>query len=341
MDRFFARNTGSVNPPIPPDPSDPLQPLGVEGWSRFYNFGSGVDGGGSGEFVEFTDFDALWDDLRATEAPKNYLYTGPDTVLDDVDYRSNGRSHKRIKASNGQTLEGGTLRFDGGENIILDNFRRYKSFNDLIRILGTVGMVLKNLDLDGGAFFNGTEWVYPTLDGNLDITQEADLITVLNCKIRNGNRTHLVGASDSEIGDRGKLRVTTTGCLFVDNGSRQPAGRFTQYDLVNCYMTTPNRSGRITKGITPSIESKINIRSCFFEDMRRVVEETFTGTPGEYYLEDVQKVNIDNSDTGPVSPTRLWTYPDLNGQYYDVPLLGSSEAKTYCLSSLVGPQIIV
>lgn len=352
MTKFFARKESFI--PIPPDPPiipNPLEPFGIEGWARFYNGGTGVIGGGEETMTEYSDFDALWEALRTDGSTtyKNYLYTGPDVVLSNYttagypEYRSNGRSNKGIYGL-GQELKGGTLRFDYGENVIIQNFRITESPNDLLRILGTVGMVINFMDLDGGAYFDEELgiWVYPTGDGNLDITTEADLITFMNSKIRRGDKAHLVSASSEAYSDRGKLRITTNGCLFENNLQRQPNVRFSQYDLVNSFQTSPLRA-LFQKCIQPGRECKVNVRGVWFEDLNQVVGLNNGTVPGEIWFGEHTRVNIDNADTSNVtqSPTRLWTYPDLNGQPYDVPILNSADAKAYCLSSNVGCQIVV
>jgi pectate lyase len=347
MTKFIARkNTGGVVPPIPPDPPTPSERMDVEGWARFYNFGAGVDGGGTATIVEFDDLDEIYADIAASgSTPKRYRYTGTDLTYSQAlkkTFRINSRTNKSIIGI-GQEIKGAEFRFDPSENIIFDNFRITESWEDLIRIRFTTGMIVRNMDLDGGSFWNGSSWVYPNVDGTIDITDESDLVTVMNTIIRNSDKTNLVSSSDTSISDRGKLRVTFNGVRFENNVQRTPLIRFGKYDMVNCFVTFPaeNRPGT-QKSIVPSTESQVIVRGTSFKDLRRVCEAPASpAIVGEVWFGTTNRTDISLSDTVTPASSRLWEYPTLGGSYYDVPLLTPSEAETYCTSDKVGTLPIV
>ena len=310
--------------------------LNVEGWAKYYNFGVGVDGGGKSKLVSFNNFDELWNDYVSTPSstPKNYLYTGPDIkgTIPEYRYTKNNRSIYGL----GQEITDTTLRFDPGENIILHNFRLHHSPNDLLRIRSVTGMVISNMDLDGGAYWDGAMWIYPTLDGSLDISTQSDLITVMDTIIRNSDKTSLISSSDTAYDDRGKLRVTFNGVYFLNNVQRTPLVRFGLIDLVNCFVTCPNRGTRAQKSIQASTESKVIVRGVSFKDLRKVSQRPSSGVPGEVWFGDVSRVNIVHPDDMASSPNRVWYYPPLNGVEYDVPTMTPQAAELYCLSNNVG-----
>ncbi|KAL8145738.1 putative pectate lyase 21 [Apium graveolens] len=73
-------------------------------------------------------------------------------------------------------------------------------------------------------------------DGLIDITRESTDITVSRCYFTNHDKTMLIGADPSHIGDR-CIRVTIHHCFFDGTRQRQPRVRFGKVHLYNNYTT--------------------------------------------------------------------------------------------------------
>ncbi|KAJ8754189.1 hypothetical protein K2173_002088 [Erythroxylum novogranatense] len=71
-------------------------------------------------------------------------------------------------------------------------------------------------------------------DGLIDITRESTDITISRCHFSQHNKTILIGANSSHIGDR-CIRVTIHHCFFDGTGQRHPRVRFAKVHLYNNY----------------------------------------------------------------------------------------------------------
>lgn len=80
--------------------------------------------------------------------------------------------------------------------------------------------------------------IYQVHDGELDITNGSDLVTVSWNRFTEHDKTMLIGSSDSgstATGDRGKLRATLHHNVFDRVGQRAPRVRFGQVHVYNNY----------------------------------------------------------------------------------------------------------
>ena len=104
--------------------------------------------------------------------------------------------------------------------------------------------------IDHSSFQDGPETVekyfgrkYEHRDGLVDITNEADYITISYSTFENHNKTMLIGSSDSKISDEGKLHVTLHHNYFHDVVQRLPRVRFGQVHVYNNYFASDSTNG--------------------------------------------------------------------------------------------------
>jgi pectate lyase len=106
--------------------------------------------------------------------------------------------------------------------------------------------------------------LYQVHDGQLDITNASDFVTVSWNRFENHDKVMLIGSSDSATADRGKLRVTLHHNLFEDVGQRAPRVRFGQVHVYNNYYKIGNAENYVYSwGV--GIESAIYAENNFFK----------------------------------------------------------------------------
>lgn len=99
--------------------------------------------------------------------------------------------------------------------------------------------------IDHSSFQDGPETVekyfgrkYEHRDGLLDITNQADYITISYSTFENHNKAMLIGSSDSRVADEGKLHVTLHHNYFHNVVQRTPRVRFGQVHIYNNYFAS-------------------------------------------------------------------------------------------------------
>ena len=104
--------------------------------------------------------------------------------------------------------------------------------------------------IDHSSFQDGPETVekyfgrkYEHRDGLVDITNEADYITISYSTFENHNKTMLIGSSDSKISDEGKLHVTLHHNYFHNVVQRVPRVRYGQVHMYNNYFASDTTNG--------------------------------------------------------------------------------------------------
>lgn len=116
-------------------------------------------------------------------------------------------------------------------------------------------------------------------DGNLDITKQSDYVTVSWCEFyytfdSGHNFSNLIGSSDTDTADRGKLRQTwhhnwwSTLCK-----ERMPRVRFGQVHLYNNYYAAPANNYNIGVGV----ESQIRVENNYWESQNNAWKDYYTG----------------------------------------------------------------
>src|SRR4051812_47844195 len=80
-------------------------------------------------------------------------------------------------------------------------------------------------------------------DGLLDVTNNADLITVSWNEFRDHDKVNLIGSSNTRLTDRGTLRATFHHNLYENVGQRTPRVRFGDVHVYNNYYVEPDAAG--------------------------------------------------------------------------------------------------
>lgn len=195
----------------------------------------------------------------------------------------------------------------GASGVKLKNLSTSASSSGIFKLSGCTDMIIRNLkfegpgakDVNGGdnlSILNSNRiWVdhcnfEDGLDGNLDITNGSNYITVTYCKfsylkppINAGGGaspdhrfSNLVGNSDNSTSDPGKLKVTYARCWWAAGcRERMPRVRFGQVHVVNCYFNCSGNSECVAAGK----QADIRIEKCYFngvDDPIKQKSSTFT-----------------------------------------------------------------
>ncbi len=99
-------------------------------------------------------------------------------------------------------------------------------------------------------------------DGLLDITRQSDLVTVSWCHFAHHDKTMLIGSSDNQAEDAGRLRVTLHHNLWERCNERTPRVRFGQLHVANNLFLAPDASRygySLGLGLRAQIVSEANV----------------------------------------------------------------------------------
>lgn len=119
-------------------------------------------------------------------------------------------------------------------------------------------------------------------DGLIDITRQSTDITISRCHFAQHDKTMLIGADPSHVGDR-CIRVTIHHCFFDGTKQRHPRVRFGKVHLYNNY--TRNWS---VYAVCASVESQVYSQCNIYEAGKK--KKTF-----EYYTEKAADKDVPRS----------------------------------------------
>jgi pectate lyase len=251
-------------------------------------FAASVTGGEGGTTVTVENFSQLQDELPANNTDKKIIIVkGTITFDGQLDLR--GIKNKTIIGFPGTTFENmnedvatseddkkaaikktGILLVYNCENIVIRNIT-FKSAgacdfnaNDNLCIQGSQNIWVDHCDFQDG------------VDGNLDIVNGSDNVSVTWCRFRyllnprghgyggssdDHRFTSLIGNGDSQAGDEGKLNTTFVNCWW-DNGckERMPRVRFGKVHTLNCLYSSDNTNYCVGGGY----KSNVYIEKCAF-----------------------------------------------------------------------------
>jgi pectate lyase len=103
---------------------------------------------------------------------------------------------------------------------------------------------------------------YQVHDGQVDITNGADLVTLSFNRFTNHDKTMLIGSTNTPGVDVGRLRVTLHHNVFDENVQRLPRVRFGQVDVYNNYYRIPGEPFEYAWGV--GVQSAIYAQNNFF-----------------------------------------------------------------------------
>ncbi|SFE50659.1 pectate lyase [Chitinophaga sp. CF118] len=223
------------------------------------------------------------------------------------------------------TLEGpGAYDTDGWDNMTLDNST--------------------NIWVDHCEFQDG-------MDGNLDIKNAADYVTVTWCKFiynkaptpggPGGSDDHrfsdLFGSSDGATGDRGKLRVTMQHCWWAQGcKERMPRVRFGKVHMVNNLFNSTVAS----KCVTAGFEADLLVESNVFENVSNSIttmDNTFTAVTSRNNIFTNTSGDTTNSGTAFTPPYTLTITPAANVKSLVMASAGATLTSPSCDSAATTP----
>jgi uncharacterized repeat protein (TIGR02543 family) len=232
------------------------------------------------------------------------------------------------------TFEGpGAYDTDGWDNMVIDNST--------------------NIWIDHCEFQDG-------MDGNLDIKNAADFITVTWCKFiynkapipdgPGGSDDHrfsnLFGSGDGATGDRGHLRVTMQNCWWAQGcKARMPRVRFGKVHIVNNLFNSTVASQCVMAGF----EADLLVESNVFENVNTPIDKmdnTFTAITARNNTFTNTTGNATGSGTAFTPPYTLSITPVANvksevmtsaGATLSSPSCDNTTPVTYTLSTMAAP----
>lgn len=171
---------------------------------------------------------------------------------------------------------------DVGSEVSVRSYKTISGINTCSTILGRIriasgahDVVIKNLNItnpnEDGITIRNAKYVFVTnctiydcADGCIDVTVESDFVTISSCrfyyeKVTFHKFVNLIGASDDNITDRGKLHVTFHNNWW-DRGctSRMPRVRFGSVHIYNNYFSCSGNNYCSRSGKEGSIFSEYN-----------------------------------------------------------------------------------
>ncbi len=119
-------------------------------------------------------------------------------------------------------------------------------------------------------------------DGNFDIKNAADKITVTWCKFTYTNKSkdhefsNLIGSSDGATDDAGKLNITFQYCWWENVVERMPRVRFGKVHVANCYYN----SRIVNMGcITAGKDGNVRVERNYFDGVKNPLDgDKFSGS---------------------------------------------------------------
>lgn len=314
--------------------------------------GSGVSNAStaSGTGGSFIKYDANGDTVKVNGVPQYYVIDEEGEYLTRKTLVEKGWESKKKQKAYDEDPENNPAPTSQDRKNIKFLLTEYYKKSGIFYIQGCENIIIRNLcfvgpgSVDVGgvdlvSVINTTThaWVdhcefIDGQDGNFDITNESDFITVSWCHFHYTDRsyvhqnTNLVGSSDSKTEDRGKLNIT-----FADNEwgencrSRMPMGRYGKIHLLNNWY---NCAGNTEYAVNPRLESEFLIQGNYFD----------TGVTKTFRNQNATAVTILDNTVADLSATTLSGAGSTVTVPYDYEAMPSAKI-TDMIDLLVGPKL--
>jgi len=174
-------------------------------------------------------------------------------------------------------------------------------------------------------------------DGETDITNASDLVTVSYNRFLGHDKVMLIGSSDSATADRNKLRVTLHHNLFEEIGQRGPRVRFGKVHVYNNYYK-PKNFDTYQYSLGVGRESAIYAENNFFRTDAEITPDRFiTRLSGSAIHIAGTLVNAasDNNIVDVLAEYNAVNNPDLSGDVGWTPTLFIEIEPTFKVPSAV------
>ena len=287
----------------------------------------GVTGGGTVSPTIVTSYAELKTAIT-TASVKVVHVSGVITIPSGVRISFQDQSGKTIYGLPGCKLISNDLTRDG---------------SGILYVKNSSNLIFRNLTFEGPAAYDTDGWDNMTIDnctnvwvdhcefqdgmdGNLDIKNAADFVSVTWCKFlynkapipggsggSNDHRfTNLFGSSDGATGDRGKLRITLQNCWWAQGcKARMPRVRFGKVHVVNNLFNSTASAQCVMAGF----EADLLIESNVFENVSSPIDfmsNTFTAITARNNIFTNTTGNTAGSGTSFTPPYSLSVVPVAN-----------------------------
>lgn len=201
-------------------------------------------------------------DLKSyAKAGNKIIYVKPGTYMGPVEVGSNVTIYGYQGAIIAQPTSGSAMKLSGSKNVIIRNlkFKGVGAHDDDDEDCLQVNHESKNVWIDHVDVYDGH-------DGNLDITNASDYVTISWTKFSytsasTGHQfSNLIGNSKTKTSDRGHLNVTIHHTWWADGVvERMPRVRFGKVHVANNFFDSKNASYCVRAAIEADIRIERNV----------------------------------------------------------------------------------
>ena len=247
-------------------------------------------GGAAGPVVTVNSAAELESYIEASDDPYVIMIAG---TRDLGGSHISMRSNKTLIGLKGARVINGGLEFHGDSNVIIRNI----AFDE-----GNIDDALK-INQDSHHIWIDHCLLSNYEDGLLDITRGSSYITISWNHFKNHDKTILIGHTDNNAGDTGRLKTTLHHNWFDSTVQRHPRVRIGEVHLYNNYFYNINANNPFGEsegyGIASANEADVLVETNYFQDVARPMISGVEGFSGSGDI--VERFNIYDNSGAPVS----------------------------------------